>query len=146
MGTLNKIDTRKGRRIQIVGELKSFSLEWPYMPPKMLRPNFSPRNENQARARSRIKRDFQDNTIYRIREQNPDPMNRVTIKYIARHSKKPMDPDNLVASMKFALDCLTIEGIITDDGPNYVTIDPPEFIKVPHNHLQGITMQVTEQS
>ena len=127
-----------------MGQLKTFSLEWDFMPPKMLRPNFSPRNENQARAKSRIKRDFQNSTIWRIREQNPDPMEKVNIRYTARHSKKPMDPDNLVASMKYALDCLAIEGIIPDDGPDYVTIETPEFIKVPHNHLQGIIMKVTE--
>lgn len=50
----------------------------------------------------------------------PDlPWSPVTI-HIHRHGTRRMDPDNLIAACKIAIDTLTLAGIIPDDGPAHV--------------------------
>ena len=115
-------------------------IEYPYMPPKELRGNSS----MDWGPKIKIKNQFQDATIFRLREQNPEPMDQVNVKYIAYWCGKPIDRDNLVTGMKYALDCLTIEGIIKDDNPDIVKDISTEFHQVPHKDQVKLIMEVTE--
>ena len=115
-------------------------IEYPYMPPKELRGNSSTRWQQK----SGVKNQFQDATIFRLREQNPEPMKKVNVKYIAYWCGQKIDPDNLIIGMKYALDCLTIEGIIKDDNSDFVQSITPEYHQVKTRKEVKLIMEVTE--
>lgn len=115
-------------------------IEYPYMPPKELRGNSSTRWQQK----SGVKNQFQDATIFRLREQNPEPMEKVNVKYIAYWCGQKIDPDNLIIGMKYALDCLTIEGIIKDDNSDFVQSITAEYHRVPRRNEIKLVMEVTE--
>jgi len=115
-------------------------IEYPYMPPKELRGN----SRTGWKARNQIKKVFQDNTIFRLLELDPEPMDQVSVKYIAHYCGKPIDRDNLTMGMKYALDCLVKQKIIKDDSPDVVKELITEYHRVPHKDQVKLIMEVTE--
>jgi len=115
-------------------------IEYPYMPPKELRGN----SRTGWKARIKIKEMFQDNTIFRLLEQDPEPMEQVTVKYIAYYCGKPIDRDNLTMGMKYALDCVVKQKIIKDDSPDIVRGITVEYHRVLRRNQVRLVMEVTE--
>ena len=66
------------------------------------------------------------------------------VQYTVYHCDKPIDNDNLVAGMKYALDCFTDEGLIVDDGPDYIGIPKVIYHKVPHRNQVRLVMEIKE--
>ena len=67
-------------------------LEWDYMPPKELRGN----SRVHWSVRHRKTKQFKESAYFRLMEQDPNPMNKVRVKYIAHYCGTPIDADNLV--------------------------------------------------
>ena len=57
----------------------------------------------------------------------------------------PRDGDNAIASIKAAIDSMTLEGLWQDDSPQFVTINPPVF-ETPRRSSKdtGIRVQIEE--
>ena len=118
--------------------MKSFQIEYDEMPPKELRGN----SRTQWRGKLKPKRRLQDTTIAKLREIDPGYMGKVKIKYTAYYSGLPIDIDNLITGMKYAQDCLAIEGIITDDNPEHVVGMEVEYHRVPTKRDIKLIMEV----
>ena len=88
-------------------------IEWDYMPPPALRGN----SRAHWRVVQKKTQQFKESAYLRLKEQDPDPMDKVRVKYTAYLCGKPIDADNLVKGMKPALDALTEYGLIEDDNP-----------------------------
>ena len=106
--------------------MKSFQIEYDEMPPKELRGN----SRTHWTGKLKPKRRLQDTTIAKLREIDPGYMGKVKIKYTAYYAGLPIDIDNLITGMKYAQDCLAIEGIITDDNPEHVVGMEVEYHRV----------------
>ena len=65
------------------------TITYPYMPPKELRGN----SRSHWGDKKKWKDFFQEATIWRLREQDPKPMDKVTIKYTAYYCGRPIDID-----------------------------------------------------
>ena len=76
----------------------------------------------------------------RLMEIDPEPMDKIRIKYIAYYAGKPVDEDNLTFGMKPALDALTEYGLIKDDSPEYVKGIEVEYHRVKHRKHVGLIM------
>ena len=77
-------------------------------------------------------------------EQDPDPMDKVRVKYTAYWCGKPIDADNLVKVMKPALDALTEYGLIEDDNPEFVKGIEVEYHRVKHKNEIKMIMEIAE--
>tara|TARA_B100001029_G_C14890101_1_gene354915 strand:- start:162 stop:527 length:366 start_codon:yes stop_codon:yes gene_type:complete len=117
-----------------------FSIEFDHMPPKELRGN------SRAYWAQKIapKRAFQDETIIKLREINPGFMGKIKILYKAFYSGKPIDIDNLITGMKYAQDCLQLEGVIEDDTPDHVISVSVEYQRVKTMKEVKLIMEVTK--
>ena len=116
------------------------TITYPYMPPKELRGN----SRSHWGDKKKWKDFFQEATIWRLREQDPKPMDKVNIKYTAYYCGRPIDIDNLITGMKYAQDCLTIQGIIPDDSPDHIKNVSVEYHRVKHKRQVQLVMEVTE--
>jgi len=116
------------------------TITYPYMPPKELRGN----SRTHWRAKVGVKQQFQEVTIWKLREQDPKPMDQINIHYTAYYCGRPIDHDNLIMGMKPAVDCLTLEGIIPDDSPDHIKNVSIEYHRVPHKKDVSLVMQITE--
>ena len=115
-------------------------LEWPFLPPAGLRGNA--RVHHQAKAK--LMATFKESAFFRIKKQNPDPMDKVLVRYIGYCCAPLPDRDNLAIGMKGALDAFTEYGVIKDDSSNYVLDISTKIIRVPHRKEQGMVMEVEE--
>lgn len=120
---------------------QNFQIEYPYMPPKELRGN----SRTHWKAKISVKRNFQEVTIYKLREQKPTQMNQIDIRYTAYYCGRPIDHDNLIMGMKPAVDCLTLEGIIPDDSPDHIKNVSIEYHRVKHKKDVKLIMQIYEK-
>jgi Holliday junction resolvase RusA-like endonuclease len=115
-------------------------LEWDYMPPPELRGN----SRAHWSVRHKITKQFKEATTWRLMEIDPDPMDKVKIKYIAHWCGKPIDADNLIKGMKPALDALTEYGLIEDDNPEFVKGIEVEYHRVKQKKQIKMIMEVSE--
>ena len=115
-------------------------LEWDYMPPPELRGN----SRAHWSVRHKITKQFKESTTWRLMEIDPDPMDKVKIKYIAHWCGKPIDADNLIKGMKPALDALTEYGLIEDDNPEFVKGIEVEYHRVKQKKQIKMIMEVSE--
>ena len=118
----------------------AIKLVWEYMPPKELRGN----SRAHWAVRNKFTKMFKESTIFRLMEVNPEPMDKIRVKYIAHWCGKPIDADNLIKGMKPALDALTEYGLIEDDNPEYVKGIEVEYHRVKHRKHVGLIMEITE--
>ena len=110
------------------------------MPPRQIRGN----SRAHWRVRHQLSKSFKEGTIFRLMQLDPEPMDKIRIKYIAYYSGKPVDEDNLTFGMKPALDALTEYGLIKDDSPEYVKGIEVEYYRVKHRHQVEMIMEITE--
>jgi len=118
----------------------AIKLVWEYMPPKELRGN----SRAHWAVRNKFTKMFKESAYMRLMEIDPEPMDKIRIKYIAYYSGKPVDSDNLIIGMKPALDALTEYGLIKDDSPEYVKGIEVEYHRVKHRKHVGLIMEITE--
>ena len=78
----------------------------------------------------------------RLMQLDPEPMDKIRVKYIAYWCGKPIDADNLIKGMKPALDALTEYGLIEDDNPEYVKGIEVEYHRVKHRKHVGLQVTV----
>jgi Holliday junction resolvase RusA-like endonuclease len=119
------------------------TITYPFMPPPELRGN----SRSHWRAKNAKKKEFQELTFWYMHQQNEplaEPMDKVTIKYTAYYCGRPIDIDNLITGMKYAQDCLTIQGIIPDDSPDHIKNVSVEYHRVKHKRQVQLVMEVTE--
>jgi Holliday junction resolvase RusA-like endonuclease len=126
--------------VNIKDKKEPIKLVWEYMPPKELRGN----SRAHWAVRNKFTKMFKESTIFRLMEVNPEPMDKIRVKYIAHWCGKPIDADNLIKGMKPALDALTEYGLIEDDNPEYVKGIEVEYHRVKHKHQVGMIMEITE--
>lgn len=83
-------------------------------------------------------------------KMTPAPHFHVQLHYVPR-DRRPRDPDNLVATLKPAIDALTAKGanrgwaclsLVPDDTPEYVSWSPPR-IHEPDEHGPRLWLEVT---
>jgi len=72
------------------------------------------------------------------------PMQQVRIKFIAYYCGKPLDPDNLIAGMKYAVDGVVAAGVIPDDGPAHLLGFDVEYHKMHRMKDRRLAMEITE--
>ena len=119
------------------------TITYPFMPPAELRGN----SRSHWRAKNAKKKEFQELTFWYMHRQNEplaEPMNKVNIKYTAHYCGKPIDIDNLITGMKYAQDCLTIQGIIPDDSPEHINSVSVEYQRVKTKKEVQLIMEGTE--
>ena len=127
-------------QIRIDETREPIKLVWEYMPPRQIRGN----SRAHWTIRHKFTKMFKESAYMRLMEIDPEPMDKIRIKYIAYYSGKPVDEDNLTFGMKPALDALTEYGLIKDDSPEYVKGIEVEYHRVPHKHQVGMIMEITE--
>ena len=115
-------------------------LVWAYMPPRQIRGN----SRAHWRVRHQLSKSFKEGTIFRLMQLDPEPMDKIRVKYIAYWCGKRVDEDNLIIGMKPALDALTKYGLIKDDSPEYVKGIEVEYHRVKHRHQVEMIMEITE--
>ena len=120
-------------------------LQWDTMKASELSPNNASRHHHMqlAKKRKQLKRD----TEFMLRDADLPawtPMNRIRIKYIAYHCDKPLDPDNLIAGMKYAVDGMVAAGVVPDDNPYHIAGYDVEYEKVPHRTDIKLVMEIKE--
>lgn len=118
--------------------MDKFKIQFDDMPPKELRGN----SRTHWTGKIKPKKILQDTTIAKLREVDPGCMGKVKIKYTAFYAGRPIDIDNLITGMKYAQDCLAIEGIIKDDNPEHVVGMEVEYHRVPHKNQIKLIMEV----
>lgn len=103
------------------------------------------------RARARLVRAVRTAVVVRARQLKlePVPHVHVTLHYVPR-DRRDRDPDNLVATLKPAIDALTAKGqaegricvgIVPDDTPQYVSWSSPR-IHEPDEHGPRMWLEV----
>jgi len=115
-------------------------LVWEYMPPRQIRGN----SRAHWTVRHKFTKMFKESAHMRLMQLDPEPMDKIRVKYIAYWCGKPIDADNLIKGMKPALDALTEYGLIEDDNPEYVKGIEVEYHRVKHKHQVGMIMEITE--
>ena len=124
-----------------MGASVSIRIEYDRMPPAGLRGN----SGFSRLQKQKPKRILQDHTLLLIRQENFKPIKGYAeVQYTVYHCDKPIDNDNLVTGMKYALDCFTDEGLIVDDGPDYIGIPKAIYHKVPHRNQVRLVMEIKE--
>ena len=76
----------------------------------------------------------QEATLARIRQILPRPAQfnvPVVVTYELHYCGSRPDPDNFIYRMKCVLDCFVHEGILKDDGPDYIDSFRPVYVRVP---------------
>lgn len=58
-------------------------------------------------------------------ERRP-PLERARLRYLRSYYSRPMDPDNLSASLKPVLDALQRQGVLLSDDPTRLVLAAPE--------------------
>ena len=71
-------------------------------------------------------------------------MGKIKILYKAFYSGKPIDIDILITGMKYAQDCLQLEGVIEDDTPDHVISVSVEYQRVKTMKEVKLIMEVTK--
>ena len=117
-------------------------IEYAEMPPSLLRGN----SRGTWRQKLKPKQVWEDKTLIRIREQNFKPIQgKAELQYTAYYCGTAIDNDNLVIGMKCALDMFTREGLIKDDGPDYIGILPVIYHRVPHRNQVRLVMEIKQK-
>ena len=75
-------------------------LVWEYMPPRQIRGN----SRAHWTVRHKFTKMFKESAYMRLMQLDPEPMDKIRVKYIAYWCGKPIDADNLIKGMKPALD------------------------------------------
>jgi len=124
-----------------MGASVSIRIEYDEMPPAPLRPNSGSTWQQKQGPKKRL----QEYTLILIRQENFKPIKGYAeVQYTAYFCGTPIDNDNLVTGMKYALDCFTDEGLIVDDGPDYIGIPKVIYHKVPHRNQVRLVMEIKE--
>jgi len=118
-----------------------FQIEYDHMPDKALRGNS---RANHWGQKIKPKKVLQIETMIKLREVDPPPMDKINIKYFVYYCGKPIDHDNLIMGMKYAQDMLVEEGIIKDDNPTYIKGAATEYHRVKTKKEIKLIMEVTE--
>ncbi len=129
----------------------------PGMPPRELSPNFHPKGEGIEWVRRRVVKNWRwmvyvqaVDTINKAEKAGAKldlPWAKASFKLVAHVPDKRSlrDSDNLMASFKAGLDALTLPrknkvgaGILADDSPDVLTIDPVEWCIDGRRYLEVI--------
>ena len=121
-------------------------IEFPFMPPAVLRGNARPGHWAQRAAATR---EFKDAAVWRLREANayagfPLFTPPIQITYRVFYCGKPIDRDNLLQGMKPIQDTLVAEfqKSIPDDSPEFVATPIVEYTRVAHRDQVRVVMEI----
>lgn len=122
------------------------------LPHRALRVN----SRTQARGwRAKLKNDYQEqvwcagHTGIRVEGGLDEPWGRARLTLEWRHAGVAPDPDNALASLKPLIDVLHTRsnrplGIVVDDSPEHLTIEPVRCVKVAHRNLECVYVEIEE--
>ena len=125
---------------------KPLRLEFPYMPPQVLRGNGRPAHWSQ---RHRAVKDLREATWLRLLEvggKRETPFPKATLEYHVFWCGKPIDQDGLCQGAKPILDEIVSAdggGYLIDDSPEYLTILPVLYTRVPHRSDVRLVVTLT---
>jgi hypothetical protein len=124
--------------------MRTLSIDLP-LPPRELSPNGRP----TPRQKMRIKTGYQEHVIVAVRALGPfDPeaplFGAVRLRYDVLWCGKAPDRTNIIGSLKSAEDILVSEGVLTDDGPEYVLGHEVTYERVAKRKDSGVRITVEE--
>jgi Holliday junction resolvase RusA-like endonuclease len=120
------------------------------LPPKQLRPNYGIHGRGSKYAISKAANLYRREAAIAARgpavARERLPLERFTVRYIAYWPSRRnfIDPDNLVGSMKRALDGIKKAGVILDDNATRMTLLTPEQHKATDDYPAGVVIEITE--